>query len=68
MKFEESMKKIDDISKQLDENVSLEEGLKLFENSLQLAEDCMKQLNEAKGKITEISLKLGQITETDFNV
>ena len=36
------------------ENVSLEEGIKLFEEGGQIAKECYTALNEAKGKIMQI--------------
>lgn len=55
MKLEESMKKLDEIAKSLNSGEkSLDESLKLYEAGVKLARQCLDELEQTKGKITEI--------------
>jgi exodeoxyribonuclease VII small subunit len=68
-KFDESLKKLEDIVAQLEEgDLALEESLKLFEEGIKLSRLCTKQLEEAERKV-EILLKNeeGEITTKPFN-
>jgi len=56
MSFEESIKKLEKIVKKLeDENISLEESMENFEMGIKLSSSCLKKLNEAEGKIEELT-------------
>ncbi|MBA7477719.1 Exodeoxyribonuclease 7 small subunit [subsurface metagenome] len=56
MSFEESITKLEEIVKELeDENISLEESMKKFEVGIKLSSNCLKRLNEAEGKIEELT-------------
>ena len=56
MSFEESIKKLEEIIKELeDENVSLEESMEKFEMGIKLSSNCLRKLNEAEGKIEELT-------------
>jgi len=56
-KFEESLKKLEDIVNKLEGgDLALEESLKLFEEGIKLSRLCTKQLEEAERKV-EILLK-----------
>ncbi|GAI07057.1 unnamed protein product [marine sediment metagenome] len=56
MSFEESIKKLEEIVKKLeDENISLEESMEKFEMGIKLSSNCLKRLNEAEGKIEELN-------------
>ena len=55
MKLEESMKRLEVIASELDSGEkSLEECLKLYEEGVKLAKTCLDNLEQTKGKITEI--------------
>ena len=55
MKLEESMKRLEVIAQELDSGEkSLEECLKLYEEGVKLAKSCLDNLEQTKGKITEI--------------
>ncbi|MBE2189059.1 MAG: exodeoxyribonuclease VII small subunit [Desulfobulbaceae bacterium] len=61
MKFEDKIKRIDEISEILDEgNVSLDEMTKLYEEGLSLASDCRKYLEKAELKIIDITNKFAE--------
>jgi len=56
-KFEESLKRLEDIVVKLEEgDLALEESLKLFEEGIKTSRLCTKQLEEAERKV-EILLK-----------
>ena len=56
MSFEESITKLEEIVKELeDENISLEESMEKFEMGIKLSSNCLKRLNEAEGKIEELT-------------
>ena len=56
MSFEESIKKLEEIVKELeDENISLEESMEKFEMGIKLSSNCLTKLNEAEGKIEELT-------------
>lgn len=54
MEIEKSLARLEEISKKLEEGVSLDESLKLYEEGIILAKTCTESLELAKGKITEI--------------
>ena len=56
MYFEDSMKKLEEILQQLEGgNLSLENAMLLYQKGTALAEECKKELNEAKIKVVQIS-------------
>lgn len=56
MSFEESITKLEEIVKEIeDENISLEESMEKFEMGIKLSSNCLKRLNEAEGKIEELT-------------
>lgn len=51
--FEKSMEKLEDIAKQLEEDdLSLDEGIKKFEEGMKLSKKCKDILDNAEKKIT----------------
>ena len=64
MNLEEKIAKLDDLANQIeDENVSLEKSLEIFEQSVQLAGECMSELNDCKGKLVVLQEKVRKITD-----
>ena len=58
MTYEEAIKRLEEIVEQLDSGkLSLDESLKLFEESTKLPAFCKQGLENAKLKITELSKK-----------
>lgn len=67
MSFEENITKLQDVARKLENpNLSMDEGLKLYEEGVKLASDCYKQLNETKGKINIIKQDLDKYIEESF--
>lgn len=56
MTYEKALERLQAIAEKLDEgDLSLEESLKLFEESMELTDFCTKSLQNAKLKITKLS-------------
>lgn len=56
--IEKDLKRLEEISALLDKGVSLDESLKLYEEGCELAKNCIKELEKAKGKIVMIKEKM----------
>ena len=55
LNFEDSLAKLEGIVDALEDNdVSLEESVKKFEEGIQLVKDCQKQLKEAELKVNKL--------------
>lgn len=55
MTYEEAITRLNEIVRLLDNNdISLEESVKLFEEGTKLSDFCYKKLNSAEQKITEL--------------
>lgn len=52
--LEQDVKKLEEIAKKLEQGTNLDESLKLYEEGCLLAKNCLKKLEEAKGKIIMI--------------
>lgn len=61
MTYEQALKRLEEIVEKLDSgSLSLEESIKLFEESTQLTAFCSDSLENAKVKISELSTKKGE--------
>ena len=64
LNFEESMKKLEDIAKDLEkDDLSLDEATAKFEEGMKLSKSCKEMLDDAEKKITVL---LEDGTEKDF--
>ena len=64
MNLEEKIAKLGDLADQIeDDNVSLENSLEIFEQSVTLASECMTALNDCKGKLVVLQDKVRKITD-----
>lgn len=61
--FEQSLKRLDEIVKLLEEGTNIDDCLNLYEEGIKLSQLCMDKLENVKGKITEI--KNGKEKEID---
>lgn len=52
--IEQDIKRLEEISSKLENGTSLDESLKLYEEGCKLAKNCLKELENAKGKIIMI--------------
>lgn len=64
MNFETAYSKLEEIVKKLEgQNVSLEESIALFNSGIELSKECLKFLNESKGKIRLLTDELNNLCE-----
>ena len=67
MSLDENIKKITNLSDKLDEeNMSLTESVKIYEEASNLIKESYKILNETKGKVTILTEEINKLTEEDF--
>lgn len=59
MDYESNVKELDKIVKKLsDEKLGVTEGLELYEKGISIAKECLKSLNEIKGKMEVLNKEL----------
>jgi exodeoxyribonuclease VII small subunit len=64
--FEKNIEKLEKISNLLEsEDIGLEEAIQYYEEGIELSQTCLKTLNEAELKVTELKKKL---EETDSKI
>lgn len=67
IKFEEAIKKLEDISKELESGeLGLDESVSKFEEGMKLSKICTKMLNEAEKRINILINSDGNIKEESF--
>ncbi|WP_022671001.1 exodeoxyribonuclease VII small subunit [Hippea alviniae] len=66
--FEEALKRLEEIAKRLEnEEIMLDEAIKLYEEGMKLVDFCSKKLQEAENRIKIITgIKNGQLETEDF--
>lgn len=68
MKLDENLKKIEDIvSSMEDPNLSINEGVKLYEQGVTIAKECLSELNDIKGKVNVIKKDLDAYREENLD-
>ena len=68
MTFEEQVKRLGEIVQELENNnPTLDEVNKLFNEGVKLTKDCYKTLNETKGKITILQEEINGLIEKPFD-
>lgn len=66
MNFEEYNERLQEIVKKLEKNnVSVEEGTKLYEEGTEIAKKCYEILNNSRGKITILKEELDKLSNFD---
>lgn len=63
MTIEQKIAKLDELAEQIEQGVSLEKSLEIFDQSVVLADECMKQLSECKGKLIILREKVRKMTD-----
>ena len=61
--LEQNIKRLEEISKLLENGINLDESLKLYEEGCKLAKSCLKELEKAKGKIIMIKKEFNEKEE-----
>lgn len=67
MSLEKNLEILEEIAKKLEnKDVSLEDGISLYEEGLVLAKECLKSLSVSKGKISVLSKEMDALIEQPF--
>lgn len=67
VKFEEAIKKLEEIAKELESGeLSLDDSVGKFEEGMKLSKTCTKILNDAEKKINLLIDNDGEISEENF--
>lgn len=66
--FEELLERLEDITSKLEkeDNISLEESMKLFEEGIDISKKCNKQIEESEKKISILIRENDEIKEENF--
>jgi len=68
MNFEKSLKELEEILKKLEtSDISLEEGIKLFEKGVVLTKECFDILESHRGKLTVLKEQMGELNSPKGN-
>lgn len=68
MKFEEALENLNSIKEKLDlGDITLEESLKLYEESVKYTKICLDLLKETEGKVVAIKEEVDKLVEKPFN-
>lgn len=68
MEFEKNLNELEKIADKLeDKTISLEEGIALYENGLELTKKCLSQLSQNKGKIEVIKKEMDRLLKEPFD-
>lgn len=65
MTLEQKIAELDKLATQMEQGVSLEKSLEIFDKSVLLADECLKQLSECKGKLVVLRDKVRKMTDED---
>lgn len=69
MNFEEMMNYLQEIvTKMEDKNTTLDESLELFNQGVKASTDCIKILDEAKGKVEQLIKQLNGLSAIELEV
>ncbi len=63
MNLEEKIAKLNELADKIEEDIGVEESLKIFEESVKLANECMLALNDCKGKLVVLQEKVRKLTD-----
>jgi len=68
MQYEESIKKLEEISQKLSsDNISLDEAVGLYEESVKLSKICFDTIKNVESKVVVVKKELDSIKETTFD-
>ena len=63
MDIEQKLNELNELTQRMESGVSLEEGLKLFEQGVRITKECMAQLQEYKGKLNQIKADMDTLLD-----
>lgn len=68
MTYEDSVKKLEEILQSLEsQEISLDEAMKLFEQSVELSKICFEKIKQTQGKVEIIKKELDGLKVQDFS-
>lgn len=62
-KFEDALQELEEIVKQLEGNLPLDEAVKAFEKGIELSKICMQDLKAEKGKLQLLVDDINNVTQ-----
>ena len=66
MTLEEKLKKLEKIADELEEGgISLDDGIKLYEQGIELTKTCLDELEQSKSKISAIREQMSKLIVLD---
>ena len=69
MKFEEALEKLNKIKEDLENpNITLDESIKLYKQSVDYTKTCLEMLKDTEGKIVAIKSEIDGIVEKPLDV
>ena len=69
MKFEEALEKLNKIKEELENpNITLDESIKLYKQSVDYTKTCLEMLKDTEGKIVAIKSEIDGIVEKPLDV
>ena len=69
MEFEKVLQELEEIAKKMeDKQTTLDESLALFDKDVKKSSECLKVLNETKGKAELLIKELDGMTKTELNL
>lgn len=63
MDFEKTLSELENINLKLEGDTKLGEAIELFKKGIELSKTCIKELKEQKGKISELTDEMKNLTE-----
>ncbi len=64
MKLEENLEKMEAFADAIeDKNITLQQALAIFEESVKLADESLKELDDCKGKLVVLQEKMKKLTD-----
>lgn len=64
MNYEEKMKRLEDVIKELENDIPMDIALELFKEGSGLVKDCLNHLEETKGSVYKVKQELQTYKET----
>lgn len=62
MKIEELIAKLEELLVKMDQGVTIDEGIDLFEKGMEIAKQCYDLLNASKGKLEVLTASLNNLS------
>lgn len=63
MDFEKTLSELENINSKLEGDTKLDEAIELFKKGIELSKACIRELKEQKGKISELTDEMKNLTE-----